>query len=416
MSETTFWDDLKNRAQEIKDRFTFLWAQAGMRMLTQAEAQETLQVLWEHSHLLIMEHMSGYMKYFPTKQCYPGKLKNVEDLWWVDHATAGVNGWGTLGWFSSKPRKHSKKFETKASAEKYAKRRKGKMTEKDGEYIVTWTGYAGACTHFVAFADGTPFYLVKIEDGCWGEPKRNGDGIHIEMVNALVCRLKDGLWHFWAGPLPQKVLDVQQPVALDKKFRGATHMLPYTWDQVITCLKLKRICVAATGGIHGRMHPDRMSQHTDWRTTKFDMGPLWPFDVCNSAAFEGLTIEDYEFVQQFVKAPGADRVVDPEELEQLAAYAEDPEQEHDLWDEDDSIDSTKEIQEVLVKIYGDKALPKFGPDGFMGLETTTAVRHFQEDWNRNNPDDRIKVDGVPGTQTCKRLEKALELGTQFQTT
>jgi hypothetical protein len=71
---------------------------------------------------------------------------------------------------------------------------------------------------------------------------------------------------------------------------------------------------------------------------------------------------------------------------------------------------------VLVKIYGDKALPKFGPDGFMGLETTTAVRHFQEDWNRNNPDDRIKVDGVPGTQTCKRLEKALELGTQFQTT
>lgn len=408
----SFWDELRENATAIREEWVFLWAQAGLKLLTQEEARRTLEVMWKRSHLDILERMPGYTKYFPTQQRYEGRLKEVDDLWWVDHATAGVNGWGTLGWFSSKPRKHTRKFSSKAKAEAYAKRRKGKAYEKDGKYYASWTGYAGACTHFVVFTDGTPFYLVNIDDGCWGEPKRNGDGIHIEMVNALVVRRKGNTWNYWAGPLPERILEVQTPVSLDVPFRGATHMLPYVWQQVITNIKLKRICAAATGK---RMERDRMSQHTDWRDSKFDMGPLWPFDLCNAAAFEGYPIEDYDFVQQFIRAPGMDEVVDPEELELLAEYAESEDKDHTLLDEDNSIDSTKEIQEALIKVYGKAILPKWGADGLMGKETTTATRHFQEDWNKNKPDDRIKVDGIPGIQTCGRLEKALEMGKQFKT-
>jgi hypothetical protein len=412
---TKFWDDLRDKATEIREEWTFLWAQAGLKLLTQAEAQRTLEVMWLRSHLDILEHMPGYMKYFPTTQLYNDRLMRDQSLWWVDHSTAGVNGWGTLGWFSAKPRKHTKKFTSKTKAEAYAKRRKGKVYEKNDKYYVSWTGKAGASTHFVVHTDGTPFYLVKIEDGCWGEPKRNGDGIHVEMVNALVVRRKGNTWNYWAGPLPEKILEVQTPVTLDQKFRGATHMLPYVWEQVIANIKLKRICIAATGGANVRMAKDRMSQHTDWRSTKFDMGPLWPFDMCNNAAFENYPIEDYDFVQQFVRAPGMDRVVDPEELELIAANAESEDEDHDVFDEDESIESTKEIQDALIKLYGSEILPKWGADGMMGTETTTAARHFQTDWNKNQPDDRIKVDGIPGTQTCGRLEKALEMGQQFKT-
>lgn len=413
---TKFWDDLRDSANAIREEWAFLWAQAGLKLLPQEEALRTLEVLWKRSHLDILEHMPGYAKYFPTTQRYEGRLKDVDDLWWVDHATAGINGWGTLGWFSSKLRKHTRKFDSKKAAEAYAKRRKGAVYTKNDAYYVSWSGLAGASTHFTVFADGTPFYLVNIEDGCWGEPKRNGDGIHIELVNALTVRRKGNAWNYWAGPIPSRILEVQTPVSLDKPFRGATHMMPYLWGQVIANIKLKRICIAATGGADARMEMDRMSQHTDWRASKFDMGPLWPADLCNQAAFENYPIEDYSFVQQFVMATDVDAVVDPEELELLASYAEEEDSEHETADEDTSVDSTKEVQDALIKIYSKTILPKWGADGAMGKETTTGVRHFQHDWNKNHPDDRIKPDGVPGIETCGRLEQALSESKTFKTT
>jgi hypothetical protein len=418
----SFWTDLKNNSVAIRQEWEDLWEKAGSGYISPAQAKRTLEVLYLRSHLDLLENASNYKKFFPTKQCYPGRLKKVKSLWWVDHATAGINGWGTLKWFSSKPRGHAKKFDTKAAANAYAKRRKGKVSKSGTKYVVKWKGYAGACTHFTVFTNGLPFMLLRLDDGCWGEPKRNGDGIHIEMVNALICRQKNQTWYFWAGPIPQSILDVQMPVRLDESFRGAKVMLPYTWDQVVTNIKLKRLCVAATTEqlrpedveLTPRMALDRMSQHTDWRTSKYDMGPLWPFDMCNQAAFENLPIESYDFVQRFIKAPGMDDVVDLEELKQLEAWAADEDQEHELYDEDTSIDSIKEVQQTLIKIYGSEVLPKYGADGDCGTETRKAVRRFQNNWNKNNPYDTLKVDGVPGTQTCARLESAVKQGDNFK--
>ena len=409
-----FWNALKKNAEEIYDEWSALWPAVGTGAISQKDALHLLEVMWKRSHLDIMEHIPAYKPFYPTKQLNTGRLKKVENLWWVDHATAGVNGWGTLGWFSSKQRDHAKKFSSGDEAIAYAKRRSGLAQPKGDKWVVTWKGYAGASTHFVVLLNGLPFYLVNLDDGCWGEPKRNGDGIHVEMVNPLrVTRKKDD-WYFWAGPIPKHILEIQHPAELDKQFRGCTHMLPYTWEQVITNIKLKRLCVAATevDGVP-RMARDRMSQHTDWKATKLDMGPLWPFKICNDASFENFPIEDYDFMKQFVNHPDMDPVADPEEV--LAATlheAKDPDsayQGHDILDADESIDSTIEVQKALLALYGPTVLPKYGADGSMGKETTVAIRKFQENWNRIIPKNRLSVDGIPGVFTCASLTQALLL-------
>ena len=57
--------------------------------------------------------------------------------------------------------------------------------------------------------------------------------------------------------------------------------------------------------------------------------------------------------------------------------------------------SVREAQEMLgVKV-----------DGQAGPATAKAVREFQEDWNHENPNDKIAVDGKLGPATYARLEK-----------
>jgi hypothetical protein len=419
MSHAAFWAELlKKDEAAIRQEFAELWAKAGAGPIPQDQAIRTLDLMFDRTHLDLKDF--GLQKYYPTEQGGPwNALETMEFLWWVDHATAGVNGKGTLGWFSSKRRKHVRKFRTEAEARAHYGAHKPGATVYQVEnskkpWRVSWKGYAGAVTHFVEFFDGTPFYVVKIKHRCWGEPKRNRDGIHIEMVNPMVCRLKNDRWHFWAGPIPQKLLDKGLiPVDLDTPFRGAKNMMPYTWQQVISNIKLKRLCVAATG----RMSRDRMSEHTDWRTSKFDMGPLWPRQLINDAAFDTMPIEEYDFVKNFVMADGVDDIVDKVELQAIE------DGEYDVYDMDaetpadvEDIDTTIELQEALIKLYGAQALPKYGADGDLGPETCRAAKHFQRDWNRNTPKDPIEVDGIPGTETCGRLEKALALGQGFNAT
>lgn len=409
-----FWANLLSEdTVAIRQEFDALWGAAGAGgFLSPEQAQRTLDLLFKRTHLDIFD--KGLATHFPTEQGGPWNgLVNVDYLWWVDHSTAGVNDWGTVDWFSSKQRQHTRKFKTEAEARKhYGTRKPGaKVSEKNGAWYVTWKGYAGAVTHFVAFMDGTPFYFVKLKHCCWGEPKRNRDSLQIEMVNPLVCTLKGNDWHFWAGKIPQKMLDRGQvPVELDTPFRGAKYMMPYTWQQVITNIKLKRLCIAATG----RMSRERMSEHTDWRVGKFDMGPLWPRNLINDAAFDTLPIEEYAFMQHFVLPDNVDDIVDPAELRTIEDGT------YDLYDMDEEtpadvedIDSTVEMQQALLKLYGKLALPRHGADGDLGPETCHAVRHFQEDWNKNKPADLIKEDGIPGIKTWNRLEKALAMGQGF---
>ena len=235
----SFWKDLQANAVSIRKRFDELWKQAGEGPISQEQAQETLDVMWKRSHLDILTHIPNYKSYFPTEQGYRERLKDVQNLWWVDHATAGINGWGTLRWFSSRQRKHVRRFKDKDRAMAYGKRREG-IVEQDGKlYRVIWRGYANAVTHFVVFTNGLPFYVVNLDDGAWGEPKRNGDAIQVEMVNALKLHLKDGQWCYWAGKLPPNLVKAQPPATLEQPFRGAHTMQPYTWDQVISNIKLK---------------------------------------------------------------------------------------------------------------------------------------------------------------------------------
>lgn len=419
--QNAFWEELQSNADNIQEEWADLWPRVGATgAISKADAELVLKLMWYRSHLDIASHIPKFKAFYPTMQRNPGRLSKVKNLWWCDHATAGVNGWGTLGWFSSKPRSHARTFNDRQKAEVFAAIHGGNIKEKtkDQQYVVTWRGLACASTHFVVLNNGLPFYIVNIDDGCWGEPKRNGDGIHVEMVNPLKVTRKQDKWYYWAGPIPEHLVKVQHPAELDIPYRGCRHMFPYTWEQVITNIKLKRLCIAATQTDDGpRMARERMSQHTDWRASKLDMGPLWPFDLCNDAAFENFHIADYEFMKQFVNHPDMDPVADPEEV--LAATlkaAQDPNTPHDVYDEDMSIDSIKEVQNALVELYGPNALPKYGVDGDMGRETIAAVKRFQNNWNRvaasqptSNRDPSLLVDGVPGVETCARLAQALLL-------
>lgn len=413
-----FWDVLlAEDAVAIRQEYEELWQRAGAGgLISAAQAQRTLELMFKRSHLDLKD--MGLQEVYPTEQGGPwNALEQVLHLWWLDHATAGVNGKGTLGWFSSKRRKHVREFKVEADARNFYGARKpdSEVYQKGGMWYVSWSGYAGAVTHFVNFLDGTPFYLVKIKHCCWGEPKRNRDGIHIETINPLVCRMKNDRWHYWAGPIPQQLLDQGLvPTDLDKPFRGAKYMMPYTWQQVIANIKLKRLCIAATDG---RMSQERMSEHTDWRTSKYDMGPLWPRQLINSAAFDTMPVEEYDFVKHFVVADGMDNIVDKTELTAIE------EGNYPIYDMDDQtsadmedIDSTVKLQQALLKLYGPQTLPLYGADGDLGPETCRAAKRFQKDWNRNQPKDPIKEDGIPGVETCARLTKAIALGQGFNVT
>lgn len=404
------WKYIETNTKRIREQWEEAWKNLDtLPSIDTATATLVLKIMFERTCADLLEHFKDASKVFPTVQGYAGRLANVKNLWWLDHATAGINGWGTLDWFSSRLVKHSMPFNNEAEARARAAmkvRYKPTVTQQGQRWLTTWTGLAEASTHFVVFQNGLPFMLLPLEDGCWGEPKRNGDAIQVEMVNALTVQRKGQDWYYWAGLIPKELVQAQTPITLDKPFRGATCMQPYTLEQVITNIKLKRLCIAATG----RMAPARMSQHTDWRESKYDMGPLWPFAMCNSAAYENYPIASYNFAQQLL--PFGINVPVSTVVEN-ALNAENPDIEHDLWEGDETIDSTKEIQQALVKIYGPAVLPKFGVDCDLGPETVLAVHRFQINWNRVNSQDRIQVDGVPGVETCKRLQKALAMGTRF---
>ena len=158
----SYWNDLKKNETFIREEYTALWAAAGEGVISQGVAQHTLKVLWDRTHLDLRNMFPNAARIFPTKQRYPEILTKVDELYWVDHATAGVSAKGTLGWFSSELRKRERKFKSTNEAVAYITKHKGAAVKGD---VVTWKGLAGASTHFVAAHDGTPFYIVNINDG-----------------------------------------------------------------------------------------------------------------------------------------------------------------------------------------------------------------------------------------------------------
>jgi len=377
-SKKEFWEMVEKLGESASEEFKQLWAKADEELLSHEEAVTCLDDLFIHSHRRIRDHSPKLAKNYPTKQFSKNRLKNREHLWWTDHFTAGISRWSTLNWFSAQKRK----------------KKNGKM------------GLAGASTHFVLGYHDAPFYIIPLMHGAWHEPRRNKDSISIEHVNAggIHQNKKTDRWHYWAGPIPHPLVLELPPVLLDKKFRGLSVMQPYTQEQVIQSVKLKRIVIAALPEL---LDPCRMSQHTDWREGKTDMGVLWPFEECNSAAFASDPIPELDFVQQY-----EDFLDDVGDIwDEVEGWDEHDESDnpsygeltptHDDDDDDDeaTILRTRDVQELLVQ----HGFP-VDIDGLPGPKTSAAIKDFQITWNRKNPRDLLKVDGKAGPNTCAKLK------------
>jgi N-acetyl-anhydromuramyl-L-alanine amidase AmpD len=301
----------------------------------------------------------------------------MEYLWWIDHFTAGISQWSTLNWFSAEKRQ-----------------------KKNGTI-----GYAGACTHFVQGYHDEPFYIIPLMHGSWNEPRRNKDSISIEHVNAGALHRdpQDNNWHYWANPMPIKLVQELPPVLLDTPYRGVKVMQPFTKTQLLNNIKLKRVVVTALG----KLDPCRMSQHSDWRQGKTDMGVLWPFEECNKAAFIRDPLHELDFIQSyedFMDAVGTiwdekegwdkhNEADNPEYGELTPTHDDDPD------NDPDEVLETTEIQQLLVNKGYNIVI-----DGIPGPKTRETIKQFQQDWNKKNPRGRIKVDGIPGPQTCGCLK------------
>jgi hypothetical protein len=374
-----FWALVKATGDAAKQRFLAAWEKVGRgKVLKDIEAQKALNDLFIYSHQRIQA--KGLDKYYPTQQCYPLALANVQDLWWVDHYTAGINAWSTVNWFSSRKNANGK--------------------------------FNGASTHFVQDYHGDPLYLVSIVNGAWHEPRKNKDSISIETVNAGRLHRNDkGNWAYWAGEVPLNLVDELPPTAVTPPYKGAEYLQPFTLEQVRNNVLIKRLVKMALGE---RISPLRMSQHSDWREGKSDMGPLWPFDECNAGAFnEGMfPIEQLAIIQNFVNSPLSmpDKIEDHSKI--IEANEESPEygvktHTHD----DDEPDFGKHVLSVV------EAKPILDRLGFTSGAATTydwafrqAVGMFQAAWNHKkmdlNPEREIKVDGILGPLTTKALLEA----------
>ena len=382
MKRKDFWAMVDDKGDEAQAQFTEVWDKVGEVPITQEEAIEALNNLFIYTHDRIREHSSALAKNYPTKQYTKNKLKNLEDLWWVDHFTAGISRWSTLNWFSAKKGyfRGSKKLR-----------------------------YAGASTHFVQGYHDHPFYIIPLMHGAWHEPRRNKDSLSIEVVNAGLMK-KGGPgnseWHYWARKVPEALVQELPPVLLDKAYRGVKVMQPFTKDQIINNIKLKRLINVA---LHGKLIPERMSQHTDWRKHKTDMGPLWPYEECNASVFDNIPIEEQSFIQNyedFLDEEGAiwdeaSHDWDNDEEKDNPEYGDNtPTHDDDDDDDGDEVLDIEDVQRLLVKKGHTVDI-----DGKFGPQTRGAIRDFQAKWNAQYPSDKIAVDGLPGPQTCERLKK-----------
>jgi len=378
MSDKKFWEyvnDARDAAKDICDEY---WPKAQEEELTQSEAFLLLNCLFIHSHARILDHSKSLAQFYPTKQLTKNRLAKLENLWWTDHFTAGISKWSTLNWFSANKTK----------------------TGKDGK-----KKFNGASTHFVCGYHDLPFYIIPLMHGAWHEPRRNKDSISIEMVNAGALHREGDNWHYWAKQLPLTLVQELPPVMLDKAYRGVKVMQPFTKEQLLNNLTLKRVSLAALGE---RLAPERMSQHSDWRGGKTDMGPIWPFDDINEAMFSLDPLPEMDFIQQYEDFLDEEGTIwdevdgwDTHDESNNPEYGNlTPTHDDDVDAEDDGFFDTDDVQQALArKGYNVKV------DGKMGPQTRQAITSFQRDWNKTHPSDLIKVDGIAGPATCQRLQK-----------
>lgn len=373
LSKDAFWKKVDAEGPKAKERFRKLWKEMEERTPSQEEAAAALDDLFLYSHLRMKEYNAKLAKNYPTTQFTKNRLSTFKNLWWVDHFTAGISEWSTLNWFSA-----------------------GQVTKKNGK-----KGLAGASTHFVMGYHGEPFYIIPLMHGAWHEPRRNSDSFSIEHVNCGGVSKQDDGYHYWAGKIPDALVRELPPTALGTPYKGLKLMQPFTTEQIINNIKLKRLVIAA---FPEALELSRMSEHADWREGKTDMGPLWPKTDCNQSAFLTLPLAELAFVQAEYAA----------EIHALPKLPEMPEEEKPAenpsygFDTPTADDDAKDEKHYTVEEIQTRLQSKgfaIAVDGQYGAKTAAAVKRFQNDWTKQNRKDPLTEDGIAGPQTLARLFK-----------
>jgi N-acetyl-anhydromuramyl-L-alanine amidase AmpD len=359
LKSKAFWAGVDTQAAAASKHVKEAFAAALEKVPTQEEAALTLDMLFIDSHARIRAARKQLASITPiTKQLTKNKLKLVEELWWMDHFTGGTNAYSTINTFVQR----------------------------------------NVSTHFVQDFHGLPLYVVPLMHGAWHEPRRNADAVSIEVVNpgALTqTNTPEGpVWNFWAGPLPRDLVQNLPPIRLPKPYRGVNALLPFTKDQIVNSLLLKRIVIAA---LPGRFVRERMTQHMDWRESKTDMGPLWPLADIAAAAFENDPIPEYRFIQEYEDGLEAPANIDPTTGDD---HPDNPQYLSEPVDKFFTEWGIKEVQEFLVQ----KMHYSVKVDGVMGPKTAAAVKDFQIWWSKMYPNERLNVDGIPGPKTMKAMQ------------
>lgn len=376
-SSKEFWALVDKEGGKAQTTVQEIFEKADRQRISQGEALQGLDALFIDSHRRIREHSKALAKVYPTKQLTKNRLESVENMWWIDHYTSGISRWSTLNWFSAQKSK-----------------RGGKMR------------YNGASTHFVLGYEGYPFYIIPLMHGAWHERKRNKDSISIEMVNCGPIKEKNGKFCYWpkdyTQQVPAQLIADLPPTRLPFNFRGARILQPFTATQIKYNILLKRIILAA---LPGKIERSRFSQHQEWRTTKLDMGPLWPFKDVNDAAHDSFPVSQYSFLSKFALAVKDGTITAAEAIEldmesQNPEYGhETPTHEDDVDDDKEAVMGMKEVQEYLARC-GFRVVA----DGKFGPKTKNAVAKFQTVYNMKHPGDGLMaVDGIPGPRTCAAL-------------
>lgn len=346
--------------------FNKLWKHIGNKNISRNDANQIIDLMYSITHARIWSiGGTALSKYYPTPKRRIGELTDKQNLWWTFHSTGGVSEIPMISWFSGKARKQL----------------------PNGR-----EAYRGGSTHFAILHDGTPLCFIKPTDSAWHCQRRNRDSLSVELVNA--CGLKpdsNGGFRWWNGKYtlpyePEKTT----------KWRGYEWWQPYDDRQIVSLIKLVKLCLYACGS--KRFDRSRMCQHSDFNEHKIDCGPLFPFDMVVAEIFSNDVCGDSN-VDVSKISPG--RISDETESEIRLMPLHGFDNDSMPCDDTTLHGSIKRIQTMLYS-YG-LYLGKI--DGIFGTRTKSAVQTFQLEWNRLNYKDPIKIDGIPGPETMKRLFK-----------
>jgi N-acetyl-anhydromuramyl-L-alanine amidase AmpD len=340
--------------------------------LTKQEAKSFFVSLFEYSTKRCKELAPKYADFLPTRQYTgpggfndkPSGWKQGEPIGVCDHFTAGESAASTVAWFSS----------------------------FDKWPIGDTKKYAGASSEFLVEIDGSPLCLIPFWEGksAWHEPSLNGRCIGIEHVNVGWLQKRGDQFYWWYNQwkTPYRFAQSLPPIELETPWRGAQYMAPYTRQQLITNVVIKRALISMYPG----MRPSFFVGHSDFRDDKKDPGPLFPQAELNQIAFEKAPLSSYALFNTYT--PHSKAHLDAFDVMDMTAL------QQDLQDNGE-IPLNMNFESIEDKIIWVQInLKKLGYttpiNGIVNNKYTLSVEQFQVDHG-------LEKDGVAGPLTRAKI-------------